>query len=63
MRIFLLHPKLQELERRFIGEVEGENQEWFMKLIRHEMGHAVDNAFKLRKIVRRRITNAPTTLS
>ena len=51
---FLLHPRLKELERRFIGEVEGETQEWFMKLIRHEMGHAVDNAFKLRKIVRRR---------
>jgi hypothetical protein len=51
---FLLHPRLLKLERRFIGEVEGETEEHFMKLIRHEMGHVIDNAFKLRKVVRRR---------
>jgi len=51
---YLLHPRLIELERTFIGEVEGESEEHFMKLIRHEMGHVIDNAFKLRKVVRRR---------
>jgi hypothetical protein len=46
---YLAHPKLAELENHFIGEVEGGNPKWFMKLIRHECGHAIDNAFGLRR--------------
>src|SRR5262245_48356430 len=33
---FLAHPRLRELEKKQILEVEGETPEWFMKLMRHE---------------------------
>lgn len=44
---FLVHPRLRELERRQILEVEGEDEEWFMQLIRHEAGHAYSYAYRL----------------
>lgn len=50
---YLLHPRLCELEQKYIGEVEGGTDEWCMKLLRHETGHAIDNAFHLRKSKRR----------
>src|SRR5207253_6703748 len=37
---FLVHDRLRALERSMMLEVEGETPEWFMKLIRHEAGHA-----------------------
>jgi hypothetical protein len=46
---YLLHPRLIQLEKKFIGEAEGEGKEWCMQLLRHETGHAIDNAFGLRK--------------
>ena len=45
MPFFLLHPKLIELEKKMMGQAEGENLLWFMQLLRHECGHAVDNAY------------------
>ena len=50
---YLLHPRLSELERQFIGEVEGGDKDWCMKILRHETGHAIDNAFHLRKSKKR----------
>jgi hypothetical protein len=44
---FLVHPRLRDLERRQILEVEGETPEWFMKLMRHEAGHAYSFAYRL----------------
>ena len=44
---FLLHPRLRELERKQILEVEGENPGWFMRLMRHEAGHAYSFAYRL----------------
>jgi hypothetical protein len=44
---FLVHPRLRELERKQILEVEGETPEWFMKLMRHEAGHAYSFAYRL----------------
>jgi hypothetical protein len=44
---FLLHDRLRELERRIILEVEGETPEAFMRLIRHEAGHAYAYAYQL----------------
>jgi len=44
---FLLHDRLRELERKIILEVEGENPEAFMRLIRHEAGHAYAYAYQL----------------
>jgi hypothetical protein len=45
---YLFHPRLMRLERQMIGEVEGSTQKSVMKLLRHECGHAIDNAFRLR---------------
>jgi hypothetical protein len=46
---YLLHPRLKRLERRFMGEVEGGNVDDLMKILRHEAGHAVDTAYRLRR--------------
>lgn len=46
---FLMHERLRRLERRMILEVEGETPEWFMKLMRHEAGHAYSYAYQLYK--------------
>jgi len=44
---FLAHDRLRQLERKIILEVEGESPEWFMKLIRHEAGHAYAYAYQV----------------
>jgi hypothetical protein len=46
---FLTHERLRKLERKMMLEVEGDNREWFMKLIRHETAHAYFYAFQLHK--------------
>ncbi len=46
---FLVHERLRRLERKMILEVEGETPEWFMKLMRHEAGHAYSYAYQLYK--------------
>ena len=46
---FLVNERLRKLERKMILEVEGETPEWFMKLMRHEAGHAYSYAFQLYK--------------
>jgi hypothetical protein len=46
---YLAHPRLQRLERRFMHEVEGGNDKWLMRILRHEAGHAIDTAFALRR--------------
>lgn len=42
---FLLHPRLALLEEQAVGEAEGGNWDWCLKLMRHEMGHVLENAF------------------
>jgi hypothetical protein len=42
---FLTHDRLRHLERKIILEVEGETEDWFMKLIRHEAAHAYAYAY------------------
>jgi hypothetical protein len=46
---FLGHPRLVRLERRMMGEAEGSTRPWRLRLLRHELGHAVDTAFGLRR--------------
>jgi hypothetical protein len=46
---YLAHPRLARLERRFMHAVEGGNSKWLMRILRHETGHAIDNAFGLRR--------------
>jgi hypothetical protein len=45
---YLAHPRLAKLEESQMLEVEGGEYEWCMRILRHEAGHALDNAFKLR---------------
>ncbi len=44
---YLAHPRLMKLERRQMIEVEGGTRPEMMKILRHECGHALDNAFLL----------------
>jgi hypothetical protein len=59
---FLSHPRLRQLERRTMGEVEGGNDNWFMRILRHEAGHAIDTAYRLRRRARWRETFGPAGL-
>jgi len=43
-------------------EVEGGNARWFMRILRHEAGHAVDNAYRLRRRKRWREVFGPASL-
>lgn len=46
---YLAHPRLRQLERNVMGEVEGGSRKWRMRILRHETGHAIDNAYALRR--------------
>ena len=46
---FLVHDRLRALERAMMLEVEGGTPEWFMKLMRHEAGHAYSYAYQLQR--------------
>lgn len=46
---YLAHPRLKALELHQMLEVEGGTPEWCLKLLRHECGHAFDNAYGLSK--------------
>jgi hypothetical protein len=58
---YLAHPRLMRLERKQLLEVEGGTHEWCMKILRHESGHAIDTAFRLRhKAAYRKIFGKPS---
>src|SRR3984885_3030211 len=46
---YLAHRRLARIERRFMREVEGGNRNWLMRILRHEAGHAVDTAYRVRR--------------
>lgn len=46
---FLAHPRLMRLERKQMLEVEGGTARTCLKLLRHEVGHAVQHAFELQR--------------
>ena len=46
---YLAHPRLEKLEESQMFEVEGGDEDWCMRILRHEAGHAIDNAFRLRR--------------
>src|SRR5580692_5839131 len=46
---YLAHPRLMRLERKMTREVEGSNVNWLMRILRHEAGHAIDSAYRLRR--------------
>jgi len=46
---FLSHPRLIKLERRMMLDVEGGTKTWCMQLLRHETGHAIEVAYRLKR--------------
>ena len=46
---YLAHPRLVKLERKQMLEVEGATEKECLRIMRHEAGHAIDNAFLLHK--------------
>ncbi|MCR9117827.1 MAG: putative zinc-binding metallopeptidase, partial [bacterium] len=44
---YLAHPRLTRLERNQMMEVEGGSDDWCMRILRHEAGHAYDTAYRL----------------
>jgi hypothetical protein len=60
---YLSHPRLMQLERRQMLEVEGGTRLEMMKILRHECGHALDNAYALGRDRRRRELFGDASLS
>ncbi len=50
---YLAHPRLAKLEASQMLEVEGGTTDWCMRILRHEAGHAIENAYLLRRRRRR----------
>ena len=46
---YLAHPRLMRLERKQMFEVEGGTKAWCLRILRHEVGHAIDTAFRLHR--------------
>jgi hypothetical protein len=59
---YLAHPRLEKLEKAQMLEVEGGDEATCLKILRHEAGHAIDNAYQLRRrSARRQLFGKPTT--
>jgi hypothetical protein len=59
---YLLHPRLAKLELSQMLEVEGGDEPTCLKILRHEAGHAIDNAYQLRRRrARRELFGLPST--
>jgi hypothetical protein len=50
---YMAHPRLTRLELSQMFEVEGGTSDWCMRILRHETGHAIENAYQLRRRRRR----------
>ena len=50
---YLAHPRLARLELSQMLEVEGGTKAWCMRILRHETGHSIDNAYRLQRRRRR----------
>jgi hypothetical protein len=58
---YLAHPRLAKLELAQMLEVEGGAAESCLRILRHEAGHAIDNAYQLRgRRTRRRLFGSPS---
>jgi hypothetical protein len=59
---YLAHPRLAKLELAQMLEVEGGDEAQCLRILRHEVGHAIDNAYELRRRpTRRRLFGLPAT--
>jgi len=59
---YLAHKRLISIERRFMREAEGGNRNWLMRILRHEAGHAIDSAYRLRRRGNWRAVFGPASL-
>ena len=59
---YLAHRRLMSIERRYMREVEGGNRNWLMRILRHEAGHAIDSAYRLRRLKSWRQVFGPASL-
>lgn len=59
---YLAHPRLMKLEEKMMLEVEGGTESWFMRLMRHEMGHVMNHAYRLEKRRDWQVLFGPTSL-
>jgi hypothetical protein len=59
---YLAHPRLLRLERRMMRQAEGGTASWMMRILRHEVGHAIDTAYRLRYTARWREIFGPASL-
>lgn len=50
---YLAHPRLEKLERKQMFEAEGSQYPQCMRILRHELGHAIDHAYHLVRRKRR----------
>lgn len=46
---YMAHPRLARLESNQMFEVEGGTPEWCMRILRHETGHTIENAYQLQR--------------
>jgi len=58
---YLAHPRLERLERHMMQKVEGGSTESAMRILRHEAGHAIDTAYRLRRRKRWREVFGPAS--
>jgi hypothetical protein len=59
---YLAHPRLAKLELAQMLEVEGADPDECLRILRHEAGHAIDNAYEIRRRpTRRRLFGLPAT--
>jgi hypothetical protein len=58
---YLAHPRLKELEKKMMLEAEGGTRRWCLQILRHEAGHALENAYLLRRRKRLQALFGPTT--
>lgn len=49
---YLVHPRLKNIEKKMMLEVEGEPEQLCMKFLRHECGHALNYAYQFYKRTR-----------
>ena len=59
---YLAHRRLMRIERHYMREVEGGNRNWLMRILRHEAGHALDSAYRLRRRAGWRAVFGPASL-
>jgi hypothetical protein len=59
---YLAHARLERLERRIMREAEGGDTRLLRRILRHEAGHALDNAYRLRRRRRWREVFGPASL-